>query len=246
LNNPAGVDVDDNGRLWIADGGNHRVLGFDDAAAILLANGAAADAVLGQADFTSGQPNRGGAASAATLSSPFGVYADPAGNLWVSEVNTRRVLRYNSVTAKPDGGDADLVLGQAGFTTIAIGIAINTIDQPVHLSEGPDGSILIPDFRGDRVLRFDPVNVGPTITLTGPARRSTKRSSITLSGAGADSDGTLASVKATVNNKAGAVSGTTAWSLRARLKPGRNLITLRSIDNLGLSSGLVTVTVTRR
>ena len=39
---------------------------------------------------------------------------------------------------------------------------------------------------------------------------------------------------------------TTSWSLRARLKPGINTIKLRSTDDLGLSSGFTTVTVTRR
>lgn len=247
LNDPLSVDVDGNGRLWIADSTNHRVLGFDNAASI-LANGVSADAVLGQANFNSGQFNRGLALpTAATLGSPSGVYADPAGNLWVSEFNNSRVLRYNTAASKVDGGDADLVLGQANFTSAVATVAINRTNGPIQVSAGPDGSILIPDFNGNRVLRFDPINVAPTITLTGTSRRSTKKSSITLSGFAADSDGTLASVKATVNNKPAAVSGTTGWSLRARLKPGRNLITLRSEDNLGLlSSGVVTVTVTRK
>jgi hypothetical protein len=69
---------------------------------------------------------------------------------------------------------------------------------------------------------------------------------LTLRGTAADSDGLVASVGATVNNKPVNASGTTSWSLRARLKPGINTIKLRSTDDLGLSSGFTTVTVTRR
>ena len=50
MNNPIGLYLDPAGRLWIGDYGNNRVLRFDDAAN--KANGAAADGVLGQPDFT--------------------------------------------------------------------------------------------------------------------------------------------------------------------------------------------------
>lgn len=49
-----------------------------------------------------------------------------------------------------------------------------------------------------------------------------------------------------MSNKPATASGTTSWSLRARLKPGKNQIKLRSVDDLGLSSAIVTVTVTKR
>jgi streptogramin lyase len=191
--------------------------------------------------------NRGVARTAATLSGPFGVYSDPAGNLWVSDFNNARVLRYNAATSKPNGGDADLVLGQANFTASSADIAINTTVGPSQLSEGPDGSILIPDFSVNRVLRFDPVNVAPTITLTGPARRTSKRPNLVITGSAADSDGSLASVKGGVNNGAFTnAAGTASWRFTAKLKPGRNTVTVRAFDNLGLASGFVTVSVTRK
>jgi hypothetical protein len=106
--------------------------------------------------------------------------------------------------------------------------------------------VIVTDFDAHRVTRYDPVNVAPTIRVTGSRKITTSQSSLTLRGAAADSDGSVASVKATVNNNPVNAVGTTSWSLRARLKPGKNTIKLRSIDDLGLSSGFTTVTVTRR
>ena len=48
---PAGLAVDQSGRLWVVDSRNNRVLRFDNAAS--KPNGASADGVLGQSDFTS-------------------------------------------------------------------------------------------------------------------------------------------------------------------------------------------------
>ena len=63
-------------RVYVADSGNSRVLGWKDAAA--LANGAAADLVIGQADFLSDGCNSGGV-SASSLCSPCGVAVDASG-----------------------------------------------------------------------------------------------------------------------------------------------------------------------
>jgi hypothetical protein len=96
------------------------------------------------------------------------------------------------------------------------------------------------------VTGYHPVNAAPTLRVTGSKKITTSQSSLTLRGTAADSDGSVASVKATVNNRPVGVVGTTSWSLRARLKPGKNTINVRSVDNLDLSSGFTTVTVTRR
>src|SRR5262249_51168630 len=48
---PSGAAVDSQGRLWVVDYFNHRILRFDNAAS--KGNGAPADGVLGQPDFVS-------------------------------------------------------------------------------------------------------------------------------------------------------------------------------------------------
>ena len=77
---PSDVYVDGSGRLWVADQGNYRVLRFDNAAT--KANGADADGVLGQPDFTSDQPDTN---PATFIGYPQGIYVDGSGRLWVAD-----------------------------------------------------------------------------------------------------------------------------------------------------------------
>jgi sugar lactone lactonase YvrE len=97
--------------LWVAERDNNRVLRFDNAAS--KANGASADGVLGQPDFTTAT----GGLTAATMSGPFGVFVDAGGRLWVAEDGNNRVLRFDNAAAKSNGGSADGVLGQPNFTS---------------------------------------------------------------------------------------------------------------------------------
>jgi hypothetical protein len=80
----------DGTRLWVADGSNHRVLRWD---AIPTSHGAMASSVLGQPDFTSRLPNRGGALDASGLSAPNGVFADGE-RLFVTDGNNSRTRIY--------------------------------------------------------------------------------------------------------------------------------------------------------
>ena len=112
MNRTTGVFVDNAGRLWVAERDNNRVLRFDNAAA--KANGAAADGVLGQPDFTTATA---GTLSASSLSEPFGLFVDAAGRVWVGEDGNSRALRFDNAAAKANGAAADGVLGQPDFTT---------------------------------------------------------------------------------------------------------------------------------
>lgn len=245
LREPVGIALDASGNLWVGDSVNHRVLRYAAAGGIIV-NGIAASQVLGQANFVSVVSNRGATRAADGLDTPFSVHAGLDGDVWVGDFGNKRVLRYRDAASRGDGIAADLVLGQADFATEVPAASVNGMVGPFHIGPGPEGSILVSDFDAHRMTRFDPVNVAPTIRVTGSKKITTTQSSVTLRGTAADSDGSVASVRSTVNNKPATASGTTSWSLRARLKPGKNQIKLRSVDDLGLSSAIVTVTVTKR
>jgi len=85
---PFGAAVDSSGSLWIADQYNSRVLRFDHASG--KANGANADGVLGQPDFTS----YGSAVTQNGLYLPTGVAADSHGSLCVVDSGNNRVLQF--------------------------------------------------------------------------------------------------------------------------------------------------------
>jgi sugar lactone lactonase YvrE len=148
---PLGLSVDSAGRLWVVDLENNRVLRFDAAAA--KANGDDADGVLGQADFTHGDSNRGGPVSANTMNGPFGVSADSARRLWVADFINNRVLRFNNASAKANGADADGVLGQNNFTSKVNALTQSGMANPIDLFLDSSGRLWVVD--NNRVLRFD-------------------------------------------------------------------------------------------
>ena len=130
LSNAAHVAVAPDGRIYVSDADNHRVLSW--ASAAMFTNGQPADMVLGQPDFFSNAPNNGGV-TAGSFFLPQGVWVDEGGNLWVADAFNSRVLRFDD----PPVNDmlADLVIGQPDFTSN---------DQ--NLGNGGDGPLVaLPD-----------------------------------------------------------------------------------------------------
>ena len=154
---PAGAHVDNNGRLWVADTGNHRVLRFNDASA--KGNGAAADGVLGQGDFVSGIANRGGMPIQEGMSSPTSVFVEPDGVLWVADTNNHRVLRFVNAAFMANGDPATGVQGQDDFDFGAPNrggtVNQNTMSSPTGVYADADRRLWVADSQNHRVLRFD-------------------------------------------------------------------------------------------
>ncbi len=90
--------------LAVAAGTTARADGF--------ANGQAADVVLGQQLFTTGNAGLGDG----RFESPDGVAIDPTtGKLFVADTNHNRILRFPNATALQTGASAEAVFGQADF-----------------------------------------------------------------------------------------------------------------------------------
>ena len=145
--NPRGVAVDANGTLWVGDAYNNRVLRFDHAAS--TANGANADGVLGQPGFST----RDYTASQSGMWNPYYLTVDTSGRLWVADSSNRRVLRFDNAASKPNGAEADGVLGQPDFTSNASHISQNGFGNPGGLVVDGSGRLWVADLV--RVLRFD-------------------------------------------------------------------------------------------
>ncbi len=104
---PTGVIVVD-GRLVVADAWNHRILIWDE---IPARSDVAPDVVLGQANPTDVEENRGGACGPLTFYWPFGL-AMVGDTFYVADTGNRRVLAWSDGLPGPDD-QPDLVLGQA-------------------------------------------------------------------------------------------------------------------------------------
>jgi hypothetical protein len=110
LNVPTGITRCADG-IAVADAWNHRILIWR---SVPHADNVLPDCVLGQADFTSVEGNRGcPSTQAASLFWPYGVHWDGQ-RLWVADTGNRRVLMWDGMPTR-NGQAADLVLGQPDF-----------------------------------------------------------------------------------------------------------------------------------
>jgi uncharacterized protein (TIGR03437 family) len=148
----------DEDRLYVADPLNNRVLGFRDARRLL--NGERADIVIGQDDFgrnilnaPSGNVNL---LTDISLFSPASVAVDANGDLYVADSGNSRVLRFPKPFEQPPGTRhrANLVIGQAGFTTKITDASARNMARPFGLAFTGDGSLLVSDSIHNRVLFF--------------------------------------------------------------------------------------------
>lgn len=148
---PYDLAIDAQGHLWVADFGNSRILRFDNAA--LKPNGAAADGVLGQSNYTS----EGGGDDASHTNRAIGIAISSGGDLFVSDSQNQRILRWDNAANKGNGSDADAVLGRLGLESGADHPA-----DPGSLSDGirgmcvdGTGRLWAADSSNERVLRWD-------------------------------------------------------------------------------------------
>ena len=151
---PAGAIIDPvSGKVFVADEYNNRILRYPSTAA--MTNGAAAEAVLGQPDFVSGEANQGLAnPTAATLFEPAGLAIDASGNLWVGDEVNNRVLRYANAATIASGSAASQVLGEPDFATVSnAAVAQYLMFYPIQVfCRGT--TLFVADWYNSRILRF--------------------------------------------------------------------------------------------
>ncbi|MCB1204516.1 MAG: NHL repeat-containing protein [Verrucomicrobiae bacterium] len=149
MNSPTRLYIDVDGRLWVTDLGNNRVLRFENAS--FRPSGSPADGVLGQPDFTS----KGAGTTATTTDTPFGITGSPNGTIWVAERDNHRVLRFDNAALKVNGAPADAVLGQPDFTSNGTGFAATQMNTPIGVFFDSNGNLWVGENGNSRVLRFD-------------------------------------------------------------------------------------------
>jgi len=153
---PEAVSYDSvSGKMMISDWNNSRVLIYN---AVPTSDGAAADVVLGQADFTGGTANRGGSASGSSLNQPYNAQIINS-KLLIADAGNHRVLIYNTVPTT-NGATADVVIGQTSLTAVTANqggsVAANTLSASADVIWDDDTSqLLITDYNNQRVLIYD-------------------------------------------------------------------------------------------
>ncbi len=160
LSSPMGISSDGT-NLVVADNANNRVLIYN---SIPNTNGAAADVVLGQPDFTSKTANNGGR-NGKSMSAPTGVMLTSLGTLYVADTSNNRVLVWTTLPVV-NQTTANFVLGQTSTTVGTAnqgGISGATLSAPVGINW--DGThLLVADASNNRVLVWNsaPLTNGQT------------------------------------------------------------------------------------
>jgi sugar lactone lactonase YvrE len=137
------------GKVYVVDGGYHRVLRFSSAAA--LGNGQPAEAVFGQPDMNTAEPGVG----PASMNGPLAAAIDAAGRLWVTDTENYRVLRWDNADSATNGAAAVQVLGQPNFTSKSAAMTQTGLMRPGGLTFDSLGRLWLADYFGNRVLRYD-------------------------------------------------------------------------------------------
>ncbi len=160
LNSPRGVAIDSSStppRLYIADFGNNRVLGYADARRVRP--GDRADIVIGQPDFfrslVNFPSNNSDIRDDASLNGPSGLATDSSGGLWVADTLNGRVLRFPSPFEQRGVIKADVVLGQLNFGSRNTDPTSRTMSAPWGLALSSQGQLFVSDAAHNRVLMFE-------------------------------------------------------------------------------------------
>lgn len=136
------------GKLLVSDRNNNRILIWN---SIPTTNGANADVVVGQPDFTSS----GAATTQTGLHEPEGIWSDGT-LLVVADAGNNRVLIWNNIPTS-NGAPADVVVGQADFTSGSIPEppTAQSFNNPGDVAS--DGtSLFVEDSSNNRILVYSP------------------------------------------------------------------------------------------
>jgi sugar lactone lactonase YvrE len=242
LDTPYDLSLTASGALYLADSGNNRVLRYDNAAA--LGNGAAANAVFGQPNFTTNTSSPTNGVTGANMDYPAGALITSNDTLWVSENNNSRILRFSNASTKTSGASADGVIGQPNLTTKLSATTAKGLNSPYNNAfVDTDGSLWTGDYINNRALRFSADFTKPGVAISTVVKKKPVRKNFPIAGTASDANG-VASVRFNVNGGPQfTANGTTSWSATAVLKKGLNTINVFATDSVGNVSGIATLKV---
>lgn len=153
LSSPTFTYLDEAGRLYIADSGNHRIRRRDPDGTITSIAGNGARGFSGD----------GGPAVTAQLNSPLGVVVDAAGSLYIADTDNQRIRKVGT-----DGTITTIAgSGRREYSTDGIRATDADLATPIDLVVAGDGAILFTEAPTSRIRRIDPAGILTTIAGIG-------------------------------------------------------------------------------
>lgn len=154
FNRPAGLSIDRQGNIYVADSMNNRIRKISPAGIISTVAGNGIQRFSGD----------GGEALSASFDIPLDVTADAAGNLWVTDSNSRRVRRVAlDGTIATVSGNGGPFAGDGGPATGAI------LNYPYGVAWDRNGNVYLTDTYNNRVRKIASNGAISTIAGTGTA-----------------------------------------------------------------------------
>lgn len=147
-----GVTISE-GRLFVADTGNRRVLVWN---AMPERNGQPADLVLGQPDMARHDDNAGLGASALGMRWPHAIVVD-RGRIFVADAGNNRIMVWNGMP-NADGAPASFILGQRSFEDLDHNRgSYDPTDRALQMPYGiaaHEGALICADTANSRLIAF--------------------------------------------------------------------------------------------
>jgi sugar lactone lactonase YvrE len=168
IDSPAGIAVDGQGNIFLADAHNQRVRRIGHATGVMTSV-----AGIGVGAFS----GDGGSAAIAAVALPHGLSIDGPGNLYISDLSNHRIRRIDAVTGAMStvaGEGTQTFAGDGGLATAA------SLDSPRAVTLSGAGLVALADTGNERVRRIDAAGIIETagglgtyapgvLTISGPS-----------------------------------------------------------------------------
>ena len=150
MSDPHEAVVDPNtGKVFVVDSNHNRILRF--ASFEDLSDGALAEAVLGQTNFT----NKSGSEGQDRIFNARGLAMQSNGTLWVADYRNHRILRFDNASEKATGANADGVLGQTDFGEDSSGLSQSETGFVIDVAVDANGNLFSASTANSRVLMWE-------------------------------------------------------------------------------------------
>jgi sugar lactone lactonase YvrE len=156
LRNPAGVAVDADGSLYIADTNNFRLRKVSPDGTITT--------IAGNGNVTSS--GDGGPATSASVLGVFGVVADASGNVYLADSQRVRIIDPTGTINTFAGNDAYRNVPDGTSAAFAY------FREPAGMTFDAAGNLLVSDFSAQRIRKIDTAGTYSTVAGNGNAGRS--------------------------------------------------------------------------